>query len=274
MMGIGLGYPSLGMMGEIDSQYAFRDEDEALWKIEDIELAINECIIAISELKVKIQNAKNLDSIEKKQMNQFIAQMSLDFLPPVKKSIEVYKKLSDSEKQKLWPLIQGEYVQTSKLCLSLKDTYNLDIKPNLDNQAFKNYYCYYQNLTILENGPTLMMKDLVREGMFTPGGTAMLGTQFYTAFNPFKMTSLNLFNNGGQASASAYEPVEHESTYCPNKTAEMIEDVIKNNPCITKVNVPDKWLLNRLNELGDKVIFKPFADDDRFSFEMEKTVCK
>jgi hypothetical protein len=54
----------------------------------------------------------------------------------------------------------------------------------------------------------------------------------------------------------------------------MIEDLVKNNPCIEKVYVPDKWLLNRLNELGDKVVYRPFAEDDRFSFDLEKTQCQ
>jgi hypothetical protein len=95
--------------------------------------------------------------------------------------------------------------------------------------------------------------------------------------NLFKFINLGLIPPnpiGGSFAPVSSAPVEVPPSYCPNKTAEMIEDLVKNNPCIGKVYIPDKWLLNRLNELGDKVVYKPFAEDDRFSFDLESTQCK
>ncbi|MBI2605107.1 MAG: hypothetical protein HYW49_03395 [Deltaproteobacteria bacterium] len=68
-----------------------------------------------------------------------------------------------------------------------------------------------------------------------------------------------------------YEPPK---SYCPNRTAEFIEELLKNNPCVRTVYVPDRWLVNRLNEFGSKVMYRPFVEDDRYAVDISKQVCK
>lgn len=70
-------------------------------------------------------------------------------------------------------------------------------------------------------------------------------------------------------------PVQQTNpSYCPNRTAEFIEELLKNNPCVRTVYVPDRWLVNRLNEFGSKVMYRPFVEDDRYAVDISKQVCK
>jgi hypothetical protein len=57
------------------------------------------------------------------------------------------------------------------------------------------------------------------------------------------------------------------NSYCPNKTAEYIENLLKDNKCIQSVRMPSKWIINRLNEYSDKLIYQPFEEDDRYAIE-------
>lgn len=283
MMGNGMGYSSFGWpgMGGLDSQYAFREGDETLWKLEDISEAMNECNTALIALQDKITNDVSLEPNDKQMMIGGV-QALLAIANASKEGAELISKMTPDKKAETWKETQGEFVQSAKLCLAIDDLFNLKIKKNNEQPTLRNYNCFYQNLTVLENGPTLMLKELVNESMYTGMGLSMLAAQSQLAFNAFKMISLGLVPSMGGAgtyptagnTAGNMPAYEAPASYCPNKTAEMIEEMVKNNPCISKVYLPDKWLINRLNELGDKVVYKPFADDDRFSVEVEKTQCK
>lgn len=262
----------------VDSQYAFREEDEALWKMEDVERALKECTLSLDEVEKKEVVSGKFDANQLTLIKNYLGEIKSTVLEKALEGLAVLKSKPDSDREKLWKLAQGEFVQTSKICLSLKDTFDLETPKNYDLPSFRNYNCYFRNLNVLENGQVLMLKSFVKEMMLTPNSMAMLQIQFQSAFNPYKMTALGLVQPpqfGFLGSGSSVQPqIEERPSYCPNKTAEMIEELVKNNPCVEKIYVPDKWLLNRLNELGDKVIFKPFAEDDRFSIDVEKTSCK
>ncbi|MBC7397750.1 MAG: hypothetical protein H7333_09935 [Bdellovibrionales bacterium] len=62
--------------------------------------------------------------------------------------------------------------------------------------------------------------------------------------------------------------------YCPNRTAEFIENLLEAHPCISHVYVPDAWLVSRLNALGKKIIFRPFEKDDVFAMDYSEVKCK
>ena len=66
-----------------------------------------------------------------------------------------------------------------------------------------------------------------------------------------------------------------ESTsYCPNKTAEFIEDLVKANPCIKHVYIPSNWVTKKLNHLGAKILFQRFEKNDRYLVEYGDSSCK
>ncbi len=65
----------------------------------------------------------------------------------------------------------------------------------------------------------------------------------------------------------------NRKSYCPNKTADYIEDLMKNNPCITHVYVPTNFLNKKLEGSG-KVIFRKFDKSDRFAVEFGDPICK
>lgn len=268
----GYGYATL------NSQYAFREGDETLWKIEDVDQAFKECDVSLTELTNKITLSKNLDGQEQQAMLSQTNQLQTILLKTAKDALATLKEKPDSEKEKLWSDVQGEFVQASKVCLSLAENFDLSSKKNYDQSALQNYNCFYQNLSILEENSALMLKDVVKETMFTGSGMQMLFMQASIALNASKLMNMGLIPNPfasmGAAPVKPAAPVEIPPSYCPNKTAEMIEELVKNNPCVTTVYIPDKWLLNRLNELGSKVVYRPFAEDDRFSFELESAQCK
>ena len=264
-------------MSKIDSQFAFRDGDEKLWGLDDVKAALVECKNSLQAIGQKISGSNILDYDDKKLMEIGLRQLEKFSMVSPLEGIKNLEKLQVKEKDEMWKKVQGDYVQLSKLCLSLKETYDLPIPGKDELLSFKNFTCFYQNLDVLEHDHTLMLKDVVNELMFSPEGVEILNINFAKSFDKYKMISLGLLPNPAVRFSSYSTPPqvsEPPPSYCPNKTAELIEDLVKNNPCIEKVYVPDKWLLNRLNELGDKVIFKPFAEDDRYSFDLEKIQCK
>ena len=185
-------------------------------------------------------------------------------------------KLPPDQQKEKFTQAQPYFIQTSKLCLSLNDLFDLRRNKMNLTKTTKEYTCFYQGLSVLESNNELMLKKLIKESMYSPIGIYSILNQFGFAFNIPLAYSLGLNPPIPQAVGQLFrrEKQEVQPSFCPNKTAEIIEEIVKNNSCIQHVYVPDKWMLNRLNELGDKVIFKPFAEDDRFSFDMEKTKCE
>ncbi|MFN3698551.1 MAG: DUF1402 family protein [Pseudobdellovibrio sp.] len=67
---------------------------------------------------------------------------------------------------------------------------------------------------------------------------------------------------------------DYNSSYCPNKTAEYIEELVKNNPCIKHVFVPTRYLSNKLSNLDSKVIYRLFEEDGKYAIEIGDGLCK
>lgn len=67
---------------------------------------------------------------------------------------------------------------------------------------------------------------------------------------------------------------EDLGSFCPNLTADWIEETLKKFPCVKRVYLPEHWLLARLNSLGDKVVYRPFERDDVFAFDFTEVKCK
>jgi hypothetical protein len=65
-----------------------------------------------------------------------------------------------------------------------------------------------------------------------------------------------------------------DGDYCPNRTAEYIDELLTNHPCIKKIYVPDPWLLDRLNQHQSKIVYRPFEKDDIYAVDYSEESCK
>lgn len=273
-MGGGIGYAFMGL----PSQYLFREGEENLWTSDDVEKALKECLDSINTLQLKVSNDSKLSGQDSSAMVAALDTIRSGFSAGVGSSFKRFLAMPKAEQAKAWPLVQPEFVQTAKLCLSLNETYKLKSLNDYKTPVTQNYTCFYKNLDVLESGASLMLKDLVNETMYTPAGIQQLNSYFQMAFGQNAVNLLNPptapVNPVASTNGISNEVKQLSANFCPNKTAEQIEDIVKKYPCVNKIYVPERWLLNRLNELGDKVIYKPFAEDDRYSFDVEKKTCR
>jgi hypothetical protein len=61
--------------------------------------------------------------------------------------------------------------------------------------------------------------------------------------------------------------------YDPFATAKQIEKLLKNS-CVRNVYVPDRWLITKFNDEKNRVIYRPFLTDDRYSIELVDEACQ
>ncbi|MBN8542325.1 MAG: hypothetical protein J0L82_18185 [Deltaproteobacteria bacterium] len=61
--------------------------------------------------------------------------------------------------------------------------------------------------------------------------------------------------------------------YCPNKTVEYIEELLKENQCIKHVYVPTRFLSGKLSPTDQRVIYRKFDKNDRFAIEVGSERC-
>ena len=65
-----------------------------------------------------------------------------------------------------------------------------------------------------------------------------------------------------------------EGSYCPNRTAEQIEEILRSNAdCVSNVFVPTDFLVKRLSTDDDRVVFQKFEKNDRFMIEVGAARC-
>lgn len=83
-------------------------------------------------------------------------------------------------------------------------------------------------------------------------------------------------SNSINSSSSRGNPVANPppSGFCPNRTAEYIENLLEKHPCIQKIYIPNYWLISRLNAVASKVVYRPFENDDVYAIEFTETQCK
>jgi hypothetical protein len=62
--------------------------------------------------------------------------------------------------------------------------------------------------------------------------------------------------------------------YCPNRTAEKIEDLLKDNPCIKRVFVPTRYLSKKLGPTDPRVVYRQFEQNDRYAVEVGSVTCE
>ncbi len=61
--------------------------------------------------------------------------------------------------------------------------------------------------------------------------------------------------------------------YCPNRTVEYIEELLKENDCIKHVYVPTRFLSGKLSPTDQRVIYRKFDTNDRFAIEVGSERC-
>jgi hypothetical protein len=65
-----------------------------------------------------------------------------------------------------------------------------------------------------------------------------------------------------------------QGSYCPNKTAEVIHELLDKNPCIKHVYVPTRFLTNKLGTKDKRVLYREFETTDRYAIEVGEGKCK
>jgi len=70
-------------------------------------------------------------------------------------------------------------------------------------------------------------------------------------------------NGGGQAPV-----INEQSSFCPNVTAEYIEGLLKDHPCISRVYTPSPFITKKLSNHGSKVLLREFEGNDRYAIEI------
>lgn len=278
--GYGFMSPSSFFGSVLNDQYKLRDGDENKWSLDDVEKSLKTCFKSIEKIEEKIANSPDIISMERANLNTSLMYVKSQSLVPATEAIDFINKMKDDEKKNTWDKVQLHFVPISKVCLSLDELFEFkrDAEPT---HAINEYTCFYNGLNILESSNELMLKNIMKETLLTTNGMVLLGVQFQAAFNSMTAGMLGLIDPakmggmgmGGMFASSMAEATTMAASYCPNKTAEMIEDIMKNNSCIQHVYLPDKWMVNRLNEFGEKIVYRPFEKDDQFSFDVERTQC-
>jgi len=92
------------------------------------------------------------------------------------------------------------------------------------------------------------------------------------------LVSLIQMRTGGNGvsvidAALVSKPREPSTSYCPNRTAEFIEDLIKDNPCVEHVYIPSRWIAYKLRDYSSKVIYRNFDQADRYLVEYGGSTC-
>lgn len=273
------GYNAVGGTFGLPSQYLFREGDEKIWGADDLEAAYKNCNESLDALESKIAGDKKLSSQDSQIMMNAVADIRSTLSSGAMGSLKKVLALPEENKVRAMEAMRPDFVQAAKLCLSLDDTFSINQKKPTATSATKNYQCFYQNLEVLESGNGLMLKGLLHEMMYSSGGLMALSMYFHSAFTPTGLSAflpMSSANTGGPmllSSGGLDAEAPTRASYCPNKTAEQIESMVKKYPCVSRVYVPDHWMVNRLNELGNKVLFRPFADDDRYSVSVENAQC-
>lgn len=69
------------------------------------------------------------------------------------------------------------------------------------------------------------------------------------------------------------EEFEPRGSYCPNRTAEMIEALLQENSCISHAYVPTDFLSKKLSQTDQRVVYRKFEKDDRYAIEVGVGAC-
>jgi hypothetical protein len=261
----------------VSDQYKLREGDEAKWSKDDIKASLLACSKSLEKINVEINNSSKIDANEKKIIKTILDNIKVGSVDFSSNTLDEIDKIKDEvEMKSTWEKARPFFIPISKICLSLDDLFDLK-REQVSSTVANEYSCFFGALNVLESSNELMLKELVKENTMTLPGMMNLASQFQSAFGYHTAAALNLVPPSvpgiGYGVGIPMEKPTPPASYCPNKTAELIEDIMKNNSCIQHVYLPDKWMVNRLNELGDKVVYRPFEKDDQFAFDVEKSQC-
>jgi hypothetical protein len=276
----GFGGPYGGVVGganggglyspSISSQYQIEEGDLEKWSNDDIASTVENCMASNESLKIKIENSKSLSDVEKTNILSALGTL-IENSNQVKIDLKRLEKLDEQKRAMIKPYL----IQASKVCLGLMDIYDTKKDHKLTKTADE-FSCYHEGLEVLDKKfEGLLPRQLVKELSLSPENVMYFSNEMLSAYPRWTIDPL-LTPVPPPVVAGEQAPPEPDGplSYCPNKTAEMIEELIKENPCVKKVFVPDEWLISRLNELAPKVIRRPFEKTDRFAVSVEEVTCQ
>lgn len=274
------GMGNLGTMGEWtpDDQYLYYVNEEGRWDIDAISGSLRECQDTLEKL---------LDKMTKKNMTASLPNgFSGLTIQEIIKTLEELKKMDSNIVDSQLKVFRPYLVTSIKMCTALADLYDLN-DSHIKTRSNQQYLCNHRALDVLSSYNVLILKSTVKEMAFEP---MVVNSQLMGVSGAFSFYAAKLKNDISQLNTPALSPSppisqpavqfstnmdtpSRQSSYCPNRTAEQIEEALKND-CVKRVYVPDVWLLNRLNSYGKRVMFRPMASEAEYSFELEGEVCK
>ena len=272
--GGGFGY--IGQVGVYhlappESQYRFSEGDETKWSINDLESTLRSCIDSTKAIELKLNNDPDIAKDKKQEMVGILSMMSVDTYEIALAHIDVIKHDDTEQGKKAWNKIHPHIIQLVKLCIGTAN--NFDVKMTNLTAAGEEYNCYMDELEVLENNMMLISKEIKKDQLKTLEGLRSLKHQAGMLYNTYVIDKLITYIGRQSAPTRDQEQVEDKGSFCPNRTAEQIEELLEKNPCIQRIYLPDDWMLNRLNAHSSKIIKRPFEKDDRFAVDFGGQVC-
>ena len=91
------------------------------------------------------------------------SQVKADYLEPAIKGLDFLQKAPEEERVSKLAKVHPEYISMAKICLSLKDLYDLPKKTKTDSNAVNEYSCFFQSLQVLETSKELVLKSFIKK---------------------------------------------------------------------------------------------------------------
>ena len=169
-----------------------------------------------------------------------------------------------------WQVNEAARYNAANLIKFCADTLDLFYNDSLSSNTEKSL-CNVKSEEFQMRNMKVVSKSIVKKFYGTPN---LVDSYF---FESMAAMSLQPTNPKLYSSPPGMGPASAEGSYgdyCPNRTAEFIEDLLTNHPCIKKIYVPDVWLLSRLNQNQSKIVYRPFEKDDVYAVDYSEESCK
>lgn len=251
----GLGY-------KVADYYAATSEEQALGR-NSIEMALKDCLERRNLFQQKAAKQKPPSTASKPGINMSLGWGYLGYGGhasfELKNLVSAVLTLSDAEfeEQKSNLIAMGKFCAARLNIVNQKrDTKNPLLCTNapkfVNNVLEMGSISHEVYLKLSEDDPAMFLLDLdVKLSSYDGNGIG-------------QKTLTEKLNQVGMASSTF--PIKN--SFCPNVTAEYIEDLLTNNPCIKRVYTPSHWITKRLGNHGDKVMLREFEETDRFAIEL------
>ncbi len=144
------------------------------------------------------------------------------------------------------------------------------------NSQLDKYNCIQAKNYVRMDGYRHFSKELIKEAYesdpMMPIGNIISGQDFF--FPSHYIGDLSSAQPVAAADPKSETEKQDKYPYCPGKTAEHIENLLKENKCIQRVYIPSKIIAKQLSEYSDKVIYRKFDTDGRYAIEIGANSCK